>query len=101
LTEYIIIGLLGTYSIVASYFCLKFAMIVLRVQDVIQTSLDVVDEKYERVDEILSRPLFYDSPEVRRVLEDIGDARDALQEVAIQLSGSLDKEEEVKLTNEG
>ena len=99
---YFCIGLLSLYGVVASYFCIKFAMIVLRVQDELQNSLAVIDEKYESISEILSRPLFFDSPEVRQVLRDIESTRDSLERVASKLTSKLEnKEEESSILNEG
>ena len=45
-----------------------------------------MDEKHINITEILQRPLFYDSPEVRQVLWDIDDARKALHIIALELS---------------
>jgi len=82
------------YSIAVSYFCIKFALTVLRVQDSLEESLDLIEEKYETMSEILSRPLFYDSPEVRKVVQDIDDVRDSLNQVAFDLTKKLEKETE-------
>ena len=46
------------------FYCIKFGVIILRVQDTLEETLDVIDEKYATITEILERPLFYDSPEV-------------------------------------
>ena len=91
---YIGTGILLMYSIAVSYFCIKFALTVLRVQDSLEESLDLIEEKYETMSEILSRPLFYDSPEVRKVVQDIDDVRDSLNQVAFDLTKKLEKETE-------
>lgn len=90
---YVCLGVLFCYALIATYFCFKFAMIVLRVQDSLQDALRVVDDRYESISEILSRPLFYDSPEVRRVLKDIEETRDSLDAVAQDLVNNLKDEE--------
>jgi hypothetical protein len=59
---------------------------VLKFQDALEESLDVIDEKYKSIAEICERPLFFDSPEVRQVLEDIKRTRDALHGIAFSLS---------------
>ena len=69
-----------------AYYSLKFGMIIIRIQDCIQDSLDIMDQKHMSITEILQRPLFYDSPEVRQVLRDINDARKALHTIAFELS---------------
>jgi hypothetical protein len=44
------------------YYCIKFALIVLNIQDKLENSLTKIDEKYIRINEILEIPLFFDSP---------------------------------------
>lgn len=59
-------------------------------------SVDVIDEKHQKITEILSRPLFYDSPEVRQVLRDIDDVRESLSDVARDLTKDFDEKKKVK-----
>jgi hypothetical protein len=99
---YILSSILIVYSLVVTYYCIKFAMTILRVQDSLQSALDVVGEKYEAISEILSRPLFFDSPEVRQVLDDIESTRDALEIVAHDLANKIENDvEEENIINEG
>ena len=63
----------------------KLGKIVINVQDAIETSLDVLDERYKSINEILQKPVFFDSLEVRQVIEDIGITRDAVLFIANQL----------------
>lgn len=83
----VVLGLLCT---VAIFYCVKFGLIILKVQDAIEESLDVIDEKYDSITEILERPLFYDSPEVRKVLKDIRGTRTALHQIAFSLSSNFE-----------
>jgi len=83
--------------IVSLYYCFKFAMVILRVQDVLEESLDILDERYGSITEILDRPLFYDSPEVRKVLEDIRVTRNAVHTIARSLVDNFDERDQ----NEG
>lgn len=69
-------------------------MTILRVQEVIETSLDVLDEKHRNISEILNRPLFYDSPEVRAVLEDVRSTRQAIHVIAKSLVDNFEEDEE-------
>ncbi len=78
----VILSLLLSVSV---YFCIKFGIIILGIQDSIEESLDLIDEKYDSISQILQRPLFYDSPEVRKVLEDIRETRDSLHSIAFTL----------------
>ena len=74
---------------VTLYYCLKFAFVIIRVQEVIEESLDIMDEKHRAISEILSRPLFYDSTEVRAVLKDIESTRNAIHNIAFSLSDNF------------
>ena len=63
-------------------------------QDVLEDSLDVIDEKYASIAAICERPLFYDSPEVRQVLQDIKGTRGSLHRIAVALSKDFDAKDE-------
>ena len=63
-------------------------------EDAIETSLDDLDERYKRMQGILETPLFFDSPQVKQVLEDIRKSRDSILYVANQLMRVEDGEEE-------
>lgn len=75
--------MLGT--VFFGYQAYKLGKIVINVQDAIESSLDVLDERYKSMNEILQKPVFFDSLEVRQVIEDIGITRDAVLFIANQL----------------
>ena len=58
---------------------------VLRVQDSIEETLDILDERYESISKILEIPLYNDSPEIRRIHGDISHCRDAILFIANKL----------------
>ena len=68
------------------FYNIRFALIILKVQDSIEESLDVLDERYASISQILGRPLFYDSPEIRQVLQDIEQSRGAILYIANTMS---------------
>jgi len=76
------------------YQTIKLGMAVLRMEDAIEECLDVIDEKYDAMSEILKRPLFFDSPEVKAVVKDISVVRDSLHSVAISLAKNVELEED-------
>ena len=80
--------------LIACYYCFRFAMTILNVQDAIEASLEVLDERYNSMTKILETPLFYDSPEIRRVLEDIKVSRDAVLYIANELTNDMASEED-------
>ena len=71
---------------VSLYYNWKFANSLLRIEDTLEECLDTIDEKYKKMSEVLSRPLFFDSPEVKQVVEDIRGTRNSLHKIAIELS---------------
>ena len=89
----IILGITAFMLAISLYYCFKFAMIILRVQDVLEQSLDTLDERYGNMTEILARPLFYDSPEVRAVLEDIRVSRESVHVIAKALVENFETEQ--------
>jgi hypothetical protein len=77
-----IIILLSLGLAVSTYYLAKFSLIILRIQEAIEESLDVIDERYQSISKILEIPLFYDSPQIRQVINDIKITRDTLLKVA-------------------
>ena len=71
------------WALTATYYCIKFARSLLDITESIETALDILDERYGSISKILQIPIFYDSAEVRQVLQDIGDSRDAILQVAL------------------
>tara|TARA_Y100001963_G_C6516670_1_gene324662 strand:- start:24 stop:332 length:309 start_codon:yes stop_codon:yes gene_type:complete len=99
--EIILLVVISLYSIVVSFYCFKFAILILKVQDSIENSLDKLDKRYFSVDEIMQRPLFYDSPEIRKVLEDISGSKAAILEVANTLTKDFNQDDLDKVDDEG
>jgi len=95
--------ILSILLLLTFYYSIKFGLIILKIEDAIEESLDVIDKKYDSMSEILERPLFYDSPEVRQVLQDIKSTRHSLHKVAFTLSKDFetlkdeDDKEEVEI----
>lgn len=90
-TVIIVLVLFLSYSLYKNY---KFGVIILRMEDAIEDALDVIDRKYEGMSEILKRPLFFDSPEVRQVVIDIKAVRNSLHGVALSLAENIDEEQD-------
>ena len=83
-----IISSLVVLLIIAVYYSIKFALIIIRMQDAIENSLDIIDEKYNSISNVLEIPLFYDSPEIKKVLRDLQDTRNSLLYVANTLTNN-------------
>jgi hypothetical protein len=84
--ETVLLGFLG-------YQVLKFGRILLDIQDAIESSLDVLDKRYASISKVLQIPLFYDSPEIKRVYEDVKASRDSILYVANLMSKIEDVKE--------
>jgi hypothetical protein len=83
-----------TTTVIATFFLIKFGKTILSYQDSLEDALEVIDEKYGNISAVCERPLFYDSPEVREVLNDIKATRDSLHQVAFSLTENFSIEEE-------
>ncbi len=93
-SAYYIIICLCASLVVSIYFVIKFGMIILRMQDAIENSLEKLDESYASISQTLQTPLFFDNSEVKKVLSDIEVSRDAVLYVAGQLASIEDVEDE-------
>lgn len=85
ITFYILLAMVileTTILIPTVYYLIKFSMILLRFQDAIEDCIGILDERQESISRILKIPIFYDSPEIRRVLEDIKISRESIIKVA-------------------
>ena len=51
-------------------------------QEAIEDSLDKIDQKYKRLNEILEIPVFFDSPEIKRIVTEIYDIRNIILDIA-------------------
>lgn len=93
----LILSILLSFSV---YFNVRHGIIILKMQDSIEESLDILDEKYQSISKVMEIPIFFDSREVRQVISDIENCRDSILYVANQLSAinvtedSLENEKE-------
>lgn len=68
------------------YFCIKFALIVINIQESLEECLNIIDEKYAKIVSILEIPLFFDSPEIKRMLNELKDIKLSILYIANKLS---------------
>jgi|Wag4MinimDraft_6_1082665.scaffolds.fasta_scaffold87358_2 hypothetical protein len=82
--------MLTTYALIASvvllavsvFYNIKFARIILAFEDRVEDALDDLDKRYSVMSEILARPIFFDSIEVRRVVAEITETRSTILRIA-------------------
>ena len=82
---YTSIAILFLISVISLYFCIKFAMIIISMQEVIEESLDIIDEKYNNLSNILDIPLFHNNTEIKNAIREVQETRDVLLYIANQL----------------
>ena len=95
-----LVALLSVLLVVSVYKNIVFGVMILRLEDSVEECLDVIDEKYSSMSEVLKRPLFYDSPEVKSVVKDIGVVRDSLHSVALTLTANIENIENIEQETE-
>ena len=100
--EYILIAcvlLLLVLLAFVSYKLFKFSIIIIEFEDNIEECLDLLDKKYSSMSEVLEIPVFFDSIEVRKVINDINECRDSLVVVANKLTKNTRSEIETQEKN--
>lgn len=93
----ILVSILTILLLFFIYFCIKFALIIIKIQEDLEYSLDEIDKKYNRISEILEIPVFFDSPEIRRLLQEIRDIKRIILEISARLSKINKKEIEKEI----
>tara|TARA_B100000900_G_scaffold381351_1_gene367720 strand:- start:1852 stop:2091 length:240 start_codon:yes stop_codon:yes gene_type:complete len=71
-------------------------VIILDVEEALEESLDILDEKYRSMNEVLQKPIFFDSVEVRQVVDDIRQCHDAVLQIANKLTRNMRNASEIK-----
>jgi len=77
-----------------SYKLYTFSIIILNIESAIERSLDILQERYSKMTEIVEKPVFFDSVEIRQVISDIKASREAVLLIANILTS------DAELTNE-
>lgn len=63
-------------------------------EDKIDDALLVIQEKYKKMSSILDRPVFFDSVEIRQVVNDIYECQVALYDIAVSVGNAEPEDEE-------
>ena len=88
----IIISCLSLFLATSLYYLYRFSRIILDIQDTIEDSLDALDERYKKMNDILQTPVFFDSIEVRNCIDEIKKSRDTVLFVAKKLTDNFESE---------
>jgi hypothetical protein len=84
---------------VSIYFNIKHGVLIIQISEAIEEALDLLDSKYSNISKVLEIPLFYDSPQIRGVVDDVRICRDTLLESAQILTAIQQVENEEKTDN--
>ena len=85
ITLSIICAILSILLSISVYFNIKHGLLIINLVESIENSLDILDERYNSISKVLDIPIFYDSPQVKQVVEDIKNCRDSLLKTANEL----------------
>ena len=92
MTETIYIGCICVLLLICGYLLKKlydYSIIILNIEESIEQSLDILDEKYRMMNKVLEMPIFFDSTEVRQVVNDIRDCHSAVLLIANKLTNNI------------
>lgn len=93
--ELILIGLcclLLSLSIFLGWKLYQFSIVIMDMEDAVEESLDILNEKYGKMNEILQKPVFFDSVEIRQVIADIRDCHSTILTIANKLTRNIGTE---------
>ena len=76
------------------YLNIKMGITILNIEDSIVDCLDVLDERYSSMSKVLEIPVFFDSTEVRQVIDDIRVSRNSVLVVANSLKNIQESKED-------
>ena len=86
-------------SVFLSYKLYKFSVIILRMETALEESLDILNERYSKMNEIAQKPVFFDSVEVRQVIAEIKACHEAILVDANKLTYDSGLQSELKEKN--
>ena len=77
----------------------QFSVIILDIEEALEESLDVLDERYKSMNDVLQKPIFFDSVEIRQVVQDIRQCHTAVLQIANKLTRNVGSASEIKEKN--
>jgi hypothetical protein len=95
----ILICILVLVSFFLFYKLYKFSILIIEIEDTLEECLDELDERYKSVGRILEKEIFFDSIEVRQVIEDIRITHDLILSIANKLTKNVRNAGEIKKEN--
>ena len=84
-----VIVLLCLLLLICIHYLFKFGLLLLKLEDVIEESIDELERSEQVMAEILTKEIFFDSVEVRSCISEIKKSRVTINNIALRLT-SLD-----------
>lgn len=84
----------------ATYAAHRFGMMVWRMEDSLDESLETLDDAYKSIAAMARQPLLYDSLEVRAMLTQVTRAKNSIISAAQKIAGSAGMNELIENTEE-
>lgn len=84
-------------ALVFGFYAIKFGIILLRVQDQLEESLDILDNQYQNINEVLQLPVYSDNIEVKSIVRNFQSARDSIVLVANIMTRHASEKEIVEI----
>jgi hypothetical protein len=81
---------------ISLFYIFKFARIILNIEECVESAILSLDESYNKISNILEKPVFFDSIEVRQTIDEISATRALMLEIAEKLTASLVIENNMK-----
>ncbi len=78
-------SLLFAVTCILFYKIYQYSLIILSVEETIEQSIDILEERVTSMEKILEKEVFFDSVEVRQVINDIKISKDAVLAVSSAL----------------
>lgn len=91
---------LSLLLIITIFYLIKFSLVIIKVQEDIENSLEQLDDSYNKISEILTIPIFHDSLEVKSCLFQINRARNIILSIADSFTNTIQQEEVNEETKE-
>lgn len=67
---------------IMGYKLYQFSIVIIDLEDGIEECLDILNERYKSMFDIIQKPIFFDSVEIRQVINDIKKSHQAILKIA-------------------
>ena len=86
-------------SLIGVYYAVKFGLVILKLEDAIELSIDLLEERRQVLTEISEKPVFFDSVEVRQCITEINKSINAVSDISnllVSMGKNLNEENTIE-----